>query len=66
MAVESIIYNSNINHWERFLEPASEKELPTHMSFMLGKVDMTQVVENMDEIPIVAEGIYIGICVHCV
>ena len=57
-SVESVIYNSDINQWERFLEPSFEKGIPNRISFMIGKVDMTQVVDNMEEIPIVAEGIY--------
>ena len=56
--VESVIYNSEVNQWERFLEPASEKVVPVKVSFMIGQIDMTQVVDNMEEIPIVAEGIY--------
>ena len=55
--VESVIYNSEVNQWERFLEPASEKVVPVKMSFMIGQIDMTQVVDNMEEIPIVAEGL---------
>ena len=55
--VESVIYNSEVNQWERFLEPASEKVVPVKVSFMIGQIDMTQVVDNMEEIPIVAEGL---------
>jgi hypothetical protein len=55
--VESVIYNSEVNQWERFLEPASEKVVPVKISFMIGQIDMTQVVDNMEEIPIVAEGL---------
>ena len=32
--------------------------VPVKISFMIGQIDMTQVVDNMEEIPIVAEGIY--------
>ena len=52
--VESVIYNSAVNQWERLLEPASEKVVPVRVNFMVGKVDTTQVVDNMEEIPIVA------------
>ena len=52
--VESVIYNSTVNQWERLLEPASEKVVPIRVNFMVGKVDTTQVVDNMEEIPIVA------------
>ena len=56
-SVESVIYNSALNQWERLLEPASEKVVPVKISFLIGKVDMTQVVDNMEEIPIAARGI---------
>ena len=56
--IESVVYNSAVNQWERLLELASEKVAPVRFSFLVGQVDMTQVVDNMEEIPIVGTGMY--------
>ena len=53
------MYNHHINRWERFLEPCGEGGHPAEVSFMIGKVDMTQVLDNMEEIPIATEGTHI-------
>ena len=58
-SVEAVMYNHHINRWERFLEPCGEGRHPAEVSFMIGQVDMTQVLDNMEEIPIATEGIHI-------
>ena len=49
------MYNSTLNQWERLLEPG-ETGKPVQISLRLGTVDMTQVLDNMEETPLVTEG----------
>ena len=49
------MYNSSVNQFERLLE-LGEGGRPALVKFSVGKVDMTQVIDNMEEVPIVTEG----------
>ena len=50
-----MIYNSSVNQFERLLE-LGEGGRPAQVNFSVGKVDMTQVIDNMEEVPLVTEG----------
>ena len=49
------MYNSSVNQFERLLE-LGEGGRPALVNFSVGKVDMTQVIDNMEEVPLVTEG----------
>ena len=49
------MYNSSVNQFERLLE-LGEGGKPAQAKFSVGKVDMTQVLDNMEEVPLVTEG----------
>ena len=49
------MYNSSVNQFERLLE-LGEGGRPAQVNFSVGKVDMTQVIDNMEEVPLVTEG----------
>lgn len=49
------MYNSSVNQFERLLE-LGEGGRPAQVKFSVGKVDMTQVIDNMEEVPLVTEG----------
>ena len=49
------MYNSSVNQFERLLE-LGEGGRPVQVNFSVGKVDMTQVIDNMEEVPLVTEG----------
>ena len=55
VSLESVIYNSSVNQFERLLE-LGEGGRPAQVNFSVGKVDMTQVIDNMEEVPLVTEG----------
>ena len=56
------MYNSSVNQFERLLE-LGEGGRPAQVNFSVGKVDMTQVIDNMEEVPLVTEGEEITL--HC-
>ena len=49
------MYNSSVNQFERLFE-LNEGGRPAQVNFSVGKVDMTQVIDNMEEVPLVTEG----------
>ena len=49
------MYNSSVNQFERLFE-LGEGGRPAQVKFSVGKVDMTQVIDNMEEVPLVTEG----------
>ena len=49
------MYNSSVNQFERLLE-LGEGGRPAQVKFSVGMVDMTQVIDNMEEVPLVTEG----------
>ena len=49
------MYNSSVNQFERLVE-LGEGGRPAQVKFSVGKVDMTQVIDNMEEVPLVTEG----------
>ena len=49
------MYNSSVNQFERLVE-LDEGGKPAQVKFSVGKVDMTQVIDNMEEVPLVTEG----------
>ena len=49
------MYNSSVNQFERLVE-LGEGGRPALVKFSVGKVDMTQVIDNMEEVPLVTEG----------
>ena len=44
-----------VNQFERLLE-LGEGGKPAKLKFSISKVDMTQVVDNMEEVPLITEG----------
>ena len=44
-----------VNQFERLIE-LGEGGKPTQMKFSISKVDMTQVIDNMEEVPLITEG----------
>ena len=54
-AMECVMYNSRANQWERLLEPGPGGQ-PAKMNISIESVNMTQVHDNMEEIPIVTDG----------
>ena len=53
--MESVMYNPMVNQFERLIE-LGEGGKPTPMKFSISKVDMTQVIDNMEEVPLITEG----------
>ena len=49
------MYNPTVNQFERLVE-LGEGGKPTQMKFSISKVDMTQVIDNMEEVPLITEG----------
>ena len=49
------MYNPTVNQFERLLE-LGEGGKPAKLKFSISKVDMTQVVDNMEEVPLITEG----------
>ena len=49
------MYNSSVNQFERLVE-LGEGGRPAQVNFSVGKVDMTQVIDNMEEVPLVTVG----------
>ena len=49
------MYNPTVNQFERLVE-LGEGGKPTQMKFSVSKVDMTQVIDNMEEVPLITEG----------
>ena len=49
------MYNPMVNQFERLIE-LGEDGKPTQMKFSISKVDMTQVIDNMEEVPLITEG----------
>ena len=49
------MYNPMVNQFERLIE-LGEGGKPTEMKFSISKVDMTQVIDNMEEVPLITEG----------
>ena len=54
-SIESVMYNPTVNQFERLLE-LGEGGKPAKLKFSISKVDMTQVVDNMEEVPLITEG----------
>ena len=54
-SVESVMYNSLVQQWERLLEPGTDGQ-PALVRISLGMVNVTQVLENMEETPLIIEG----------
>ena len=53
---EIVIYNADLNTWERLMEPACEKSVPVKFQFFFGRVNMTEAAENIEDVPLVTEG----------
>ena len=49
------MYNPTVNQFERLVELGEGGKL-TQMKFSISKVDMTQVIDNMEEVPLITEG----------
>lgn len=58
-SVESVMYNSTAQQWERLLEPGRDGQ-PALVRISLGMVNVTQVLENMEETPLITEGRFSG------
>ena len=66
-SVESVMYNSCVQQWERLLEPGKDGQ-PALVRISLGMVNVTQVLENMEETPLITEGRFFWVfhlCFFC-